>query len=121
MKTFLIVDDSKLMRMVAREIIQKFEFDIREAADGQLALDACLESMPDGILLDWNMPVMDGITFLRALRKVPNGDKPIVMFCTTENDLEFIQEGIDAGASEHIMKPFDLETITAKFKQVKLL
>lgn len=121
MKTCLVVDDSKVIRMVAKKILQDLKFETVEAADGQQALDACLTSMPDGILLDWNMPIMSGIEFLRELRAVPGGDKPIVVFCTTENDIEHIQEAIEAGANEYIMKPFDSEIIQAKFTQVGLL
>ena len=121
MKTCLIVDDSKVIRMVARKILQELEFETSEAADGQLALDACNESMPDAVLLDWNMPVMDGITFLRELRKTAGGDKPIVIFCTTENDLDDIQEAMTVGANEYIMKPFDSDIIQAKFQQVGLI
>ena len=121
MKSCLIVDDSKVIRMVAKKILADLEFETVEAADGQLALDACLAKMPDGVLLDWNMPVMSGIEFLRELRAAPGGDKPIVVFCTTENDIEHIQEAIEAGANEYIMKPFDSEIIQAKFTQVGLL
>lgn len=121
MKSCLIVDDSKVIRMVAKKILQDLEFETVEAADGKEALDACLGSMPDGVLLDWNMPVMSGIEFLRELRAAPGGDKPVVVFCTTENDIEHIQEAIEAGANEYIMKPFDSEIIQAKFTQVGLL
>ncbi len=121
MKSCLIVDDSKVIRMVARKILQELEFETDEAADGQEAVDACKGKMPDAILLDWNMPVMSGIDFLKELRKLPGGDAPIVVFCTTENDIEHIQEAIEAGANEYIMKPFDSEIIQAKFSQVGLL
>jgi two-component system chemotaxis response regulator CheY len=107
--------------MVAKKILHDLEFETVEAADGKQALDACLVNMPDGILLDWNMPVMSGIEFLRELRAASGGDKPIVVFCTTENDIEHIQEAIEAGANEYIMKPFDSEIIQAKFTQVGLL
>ena len=73
MKSCLIVDDSKVIRMVAKKILQDLEFETVEAADGQQALDACKETMPDGVLLDWNMPVMSGIEYLRALRALPGG------------------------------------------------
>ncbi|MBL4613761.1 MAG: response regulator [Magnetovibrio sp.] len=121
MKTCLIVDDSKVIRMVARKILQELEFATEEAADGQEALNACQASMPEAVLLDWNMPVMDGISFLRELRKTEGGDKPVVIFCTTENDLDHIQEAMTAGANEYIMKPFDSDIIQAKFQQVGLL
>ena len=121
MKYCLIVDDSKVIRMVARKIMEELDFETGEAADGQQAIDACKAKMPDAILLDWNMPVMDGIEFLRQLRELPGGDSPVVVFCTTENDFEHIQLAISAGADEYIMKPFDSEIIQAKFAQVGLL
>lgn len=107
--------------MVARKILQELDFETDEAADGQAALEACKNNMPDAVLLDWNMPVMSGIEFLRELRTLPSGMDPIVIFCTTENDIDHIQEAIGAGASEYIMKPFDSEIIQAKFAQVGLL
>ncbi|MBI4969242.1 MAG: response regulator [Rhodospirillales bacterium] len=121
MKSCLVVDDSKVIRMVARKILQELKFEVEEAADGKQALDACLKRLPDAVLLDWNMPVMNGLEFLIELRKLPGGDKPKVVFCTTENDIEHIQEAILSGANEYIMKPFDSEILQAKFSQVGLL
>jgi len=121
MKSCLIVDDSKVIRMVARKILEELSFQTLEAADGQEALNACKNKLPDAVLLDWNMPVMSGIEFLRELRALPGGDAPVVVFCTTENDIQHIQEAIEAGANEYIMKPFDSEIIQAKFSQVGLL
>lgn len=121
MKSCLVVDDSKVIRMVARRILQELEFDIDEAVDGKDALDSCRQSMPDVVLLDWNMPVMNGIEFLVALRQSAGGDHPIVVFCTTENDLDHIRQAMEAGANEYIMKPFDKEIIETKFTQVGLI
>ncbi|HMK67619.1 MAG TPA: response regulator [Stellaceae bacterium] len=121
MKSCLIVDDSKVVRRVARRILEGLHFTIEEAADGKLALEACLRCMPDMILLDWNMPVMNGIDFLRALRLTSGGEGPVVVFCTTENDMAHIQEAIVAGANEYIMKPFDGDIIQTKLAQVGLL
>ena len=121
MKSCLIVDDSRVVRKVARRILEDLHFSIEEAADGRLAMEACLRKMPDVILLDWNMPVMNGLDFLRALRKTPGGTSPVVVFCTTENDLAHIQEALGAGADEYIMKPFDGDIIRNKFAQVGLL
>ena len=121
MKSRLIVDDSKVVRMVARKILEELKFDIQEAADGKQAIAACEQKMPDAILLDWNMPVMNGLEFLKALRATKGGDSPIVVFCTTENDIAHIQQAISAGANEYIMKPFDSEIIETKFAQVGLI
>ncbi len=121
MKTCLIVDDSKIVRMVARKILEGLNFEIAEAEDGQQALDACMAEMPTAVLLDWNMPVKNGLEFLRELRALDDVDQPVVVFCTTENDMTHIQEAIQAGANEYIMKPFDSEIIESKFIQVGLL
>jgi len=121
MKSCLVVDDSRVIRMVARRILEQLEFQIDEAVDGKDALDACHRRMPDAILLDWNMPVMSGIEFLRALRAQDGIAQPVVVFCTTENDIGHIREAIEAGANEYIMKPFDRDIIEAKFHQVGLI
>lgn len=121
MKRCLIVDDSRVVRKVARRIIEDLDFTAEEAADGSEALEACRNHMPDAVLLDWNMPVMNGIDFLRALRREPGGDTPIVVFCTTENDMNHIAEAISSGANEYIMKPFDSEIIESKFAEVGLV
>lgn len=78
MKSCLIVDDSKVIRMVAKKILKELEFQTEEAEDGQIALDICRERMPDAILLDWNMPVLNGIDFLRQMRQLPGDRKSVV-------------------------------------------
>ncbi|MBK1664900.1 two-component system response regulator [Rhodospirillum rubrum] len=121
MKSCLIVDDSKVIRMVAKKILQELQFETLEAEDGKVALDACRKALPTAVLLDWNMSVMNGLEFLQELRKLPGGQQVIVVFCTTENDIDHIQEAIAHGANEYIMKPFDSEILQAKFQQVGLL
>ena len=81
MKTCLVVDDSRVIRKVARRILEDLGFEIAEAADGVEAMAWCRTSMPEAILLDWNMPVMDGLDFLRQLRAQPEGHLPVVVFC----------------------------------------
>ncbi len=121
MKQCLIVDDSRILRKIARKILEELQFSIEEAEDGAVALDCCRRSMPDAILLDWNMPTMSGIEFLRVLRREPFGSKPTVVFCTTENDIAHITEAIGAGANEYLIKPFDREIMEAKLAEAGLM
>jgi len=121
MRRCLIVDDSRVIRKVARRILEDMQFEIEEAADGLEALQACRRQMPEAILLDWTMPVMNGIDFLRQLRQESNGTKPTVIFCTTENDVERIAEALKAGADEYMMKPFDGDILQSKFAEAGLL
>ena len=121
MKSCLIVDDSRVVRMVARKILQDLSFECIEAEDGQKARALCEKAMPDAILLDWNMPVMNGLEFLRRLREEPGGDAPKVVFCSVENDLDRIREALTHGADEYIMKPFDGDIVASKLALVGLL
>lgn len=121
MKTCLLVDDSRVIRKVARRILEGLHFNCAEASDGVEALAYCRADMPDAVLLDWNMPAMNGLDFLRQLRREPGGDGPTVLFCTTENDVEHITLALDAGADEYIMKPFDGDIIESKFAEAGLV
>jgi two-component system chemotaxis response regulator CheY len=121
MKTCLVVDDSGVVRKIARRILEEMGFNIIEAEDGAKALEACKIAMPEAVLLDWNMPVMDGYEFLGNLRRMPGGDAPKVVFCTTENDMDHISRALHAGANEYIMKPFDKDIVATKFQEVGLI
>ena len=121
MRTCLVVDDSSVIRKIARRILEEMDFEIFEAEDGEKALEVCKRGLPDAVLLDWNMPVMDGYDFLSHLRRMPGGDQPKVVFCTTENGIEHISRALDGGANEYIMKPFDKDIVTAKFQEVGLI
>jgi two-component system chemotaxis response regulator CheY len=117
-RTCLIVDDSRIIRKVARRIVEGLGFEVDEAADGAEALTYCAGLMPDVVLLDWNMPVMDGMVFLKRLREQPGGDQPKVLFCTIETAPERIAEALGAGADEYVMKPFDGEILQSKLSEV---
>ncbi len=114
----LVVDDSAVVRKVARRILEKHGFSVREAADGRQALDAVGDAMPRLVLLDRNMPVMDGIEFLKALRAEYGPSDPTVVMCTTEAASEKIMEGLEAGADEYVMKPFDEAILMDKLAMV---
>ncbi|MCC5611732.1 response regulator [Nostoc sp. CHAB 5834] len=117
-RTCLIVDDSRIIRKVARRIVEGLGFEVDEAADGAEALSYCTGLMPDVVLLDWNMPVMDGMTFLRRLRGQAGGEGPKILFCTIETAPERIAEALSAGADDYVMKPFDSEIIHSKLCEV---
>jgi two-component system chemotaxis response regulator CheY len=115
MKSCLIVDDSSVVRKVARRILEDLDYVVDEAEDGQEALDKCRQQMPDAVLLDWHMPIMGGLEFLKLLRAYVGGTEPYVVFVTTENDIGQIAQAMRAGADDFMMKPFDRELLEAKF------
>lgn len=118
----LLVDDSRVVRRISRDILDPEGFNIAEAENGKQALEYCINNgMPDVILLDWNMPVMNGIEFLEELRKLENGGKPKVIFCTTESDISYISRAMSAGADEYIMKPFDKTILLGKMVYLGLM
>lgn len=121
MKLCLIVDDSRVVRKVARRIAEDLGLECAESEDGEKAYEFCKARMPDAIILDWNMPIMSGLEFVERLRQMEGGDHPRVIFCTTENDMKHIARAIQAGANEYIMKPFDSGIIKSKFIQVGLI
>ena len=116
MKSCLIVDDSSVVRKVARRILEDMDYIVEEAEDGQDAFDKCRQEMPDAILLDWNMPIMSGLEFLKLLRAYVGGDKPHIVYCTVENDIGAIALALKAGASDYMMKPFDRTVLETKFE-----
>jgi two-component system, chemotaxis family, chemotaxis protein CheY len=114
MRTCLVVDDSNVVRKVARRVFEILKFDVCEAGDGQEGLDLCQAAMPDAILLDGHLPVMASSEFLSSLRAMRDGRKPVVIFCTSENDRGEIARALSAGADDYVLKPFNRETIRAK-------
>ncbi len=115
MKSCLIVDDSTVVRKVARRILEDMDFIVDEAEDGQEAFDKCRQEMPDAILLDWNMPIMGGLEFLKLLRAYVGGGAPRVVYCVIENEIGQIALSKKAGATEVMMKPFDRDILESMF------
>lgn len=121
MKHCLVVDDSDVIRKVARRILERMQFEISEAENGQEAIERCTARMPDAILLDWHMPVMGGVEFLGALRLMNAETKPWVIYCTTENDPADISRAFAAGADDYILKPYDRSMLSAKLTDCGLI
>lgn len=122
MKLAMVVDDSKIVRKVTRKILESLGYtSILEAEDGSQALGFMSSHQPELIMLDWHMPVMDGLGFLKALRSREGVAQPVVIFCTTETDFANIQSAMEAGANEYVMKPFDEEIIRGKLEQLQLI
>lgn len=121
MKVAMVVDDSKIVRKVTQKILESLQYQVVEAENGKLALDVFSANHPSLIILDWHMPEMNGLEFLKALRARDDGKEVKVIFCTTVTDLGQIQEAIVAGADEYVMKPFDENIICGKLEQLGLL
>lgn len=118
MKHCLIVDDSAVIRKVAKRIMDGLALRTSEAEDGEQALSACRDDMPDAIFVDYNLPVMDGCDFLKSLRRMPGGETPKVVFCTIENDVALIARAMHSGADDYMMKPFSRDDMVAKLQEV---
>ena len=121
MKTCLVVDDSKIVRKVVRRIVETLGFNVLEAEHGQAAVDQVQAHAIDVIILDWNMPVMDGLECMKVIRADATLAQPKIIFCTTENEFSKIQQAIVAGADEYVMKPFDEAIIAGKMRQLGIL
>lgn len=110
----LIVDDSRFVRDFLRNLLEEKGIECEEAADGQQGLDQIHVNSPfDLALVDWNMPIMDGLDLLKNLRAEGYSDMKVMMV-TTEAEDDFIIRSLDAGADEYLMKPFDNEALTEK-------
>ncbi|MDX2157908.1 MAG: response regulator [Hyphomicrobiaceae bacterium] len=121
MKHCLVVDDSDVIRKVARRILESRGLEVTEAENGQEAVERCLQRMPDAVLLDWQMPVMSGLEFLGALRLSTRQPRPYIFYCTTENDPVEISRAIAGGANDYILKPFDRSSLEGKLSDAGLM
>ena len=121
MLCWLVVDDSEIIRKVARRILEDMNYMVIEADSGAAALEQCARAMPELILLDWQMPGMTGHEFLGLLQTVPTDRKPIVVYCTTENDPVDTARAFAGGAEALLLKPFNRATLRAKVGEVARL
>ena len=121
MKMCLVVDDSEVIRRVASRIAEKLQFVPLEAENGEAALEQCRNDMPDAILVDWQMPVLNGIDFIEALKPIKGGNRPKIFYCTTEHDVPHLSRALSAGACDFLLKPYDLDLVEEKFRKSGLI
>lgn len=114
----LIVDDSKTIRTILARTVSEIGFEVLEAANGREALETiAAEKTPvDLILLDWDMPEMNGLEMLKRLRQTPEFSSPVVVMVTAQTDIDHIGEALDAGANEYVMKPFTKDILVGKLE-----
>ena len=117
----LVVDDSRAMRMVLRQMLSEFGFDVAEAVHGRDAL-SYLQSNPDTTLalVDWNMPEMNGLELVEAVRGDARLKDVRMMMVTTETEMSSVERAMRAGANEYIMKPFSKAAILEKLQMLGL-
>ena len=118
----LIVDDSRATRTIIRKMLSDVGFEVFEAADGVEALKRLQEmAKPDVLLVDWNMPEMNGYDLVRAVRGDAQYDKVPLMMVTSETELGQMAKALAAGANEYVMKPFTKDVITGKLALLGVL
>ncbi len=119
----VVIDDSNTMRRILRNLVGHLGFNVYEATNGRDALDLLMElpTLPDIALIDWNMPVMNGLEFIRAVREVPEFRDMWLMMVTTESEHSQVVRALAAGAHEYIIKPFPPEVIKEKLAYLGLI
>lgn len=120
-KRCLIVDDSEVIREIAARIVADLGFESAQAENAALAIDFCKEKKTDVVLLDWDLPSMGALDFLRGAAELAAGEKPEIILCATENDPQQFTLAKAAGAAHHVLKPFDKALLEAKFCEIGLL
>jgi two-component system chemotaxis response regulator CheY len=118
----LVVDDSRAMRAILTRLLDGLGFDVAQAGDGQEALEVLGGGVrPDVILVDWNMPVMDGLTFIKQCRSHDEYRDIVLMMVTTESEQAQIVRALAAGAHEYVIKPFTEDVIAEKLALLGLV
>lgn len=122
MKSCLIVDDSGVVRKVERRIMEGLKFKAFEVELGVEALAYCRNNgMPDAILVDCTLPDLPSTDLLAQVRALPGGDKPVIIYCASENDTKELTRAISSGASDFILKPFNREELTTRLAAAGLV
>jgi two-component system chemotaxis response regulator CheY len=118
----LVVEDSKTIRMILTEYLRKMDIQVVEAANGREGLERLKEmAPPDLVLVDWNMPVMSGIDFIRAVRELHIYDPLPLIMVTTNSESDYVGTAMDAGANEYIQKPCSLDALREKLDLLGLI
>ncbi len=117
----LIADDSQIIRMVLAKIFSNFGFEVEVAEDGDEVIEKCLAIEPDIVVMDWWLPVIDGIDVLYKIRNDKHIRQPRIVFCSSNTKPEKIAEALQGGADDYLMKPFDEEIIKSKLIILGLL
>lgn len=120
-KTCLVVDDDHVFRAVMRLMLEKLGFKVAEAVDGADALEYCYGVLPDVILLDWSMPVMDGLAFLEAFATTRPQIRPKIIISTADTDISLLEQAFSARANDYLLKPYDQAALEAKLRDVGAL
>ena len=114
----LSVDDSRTIRLMLKRVFRPFHCELFEAADGMEGLEAVITHQPDLIMLDYNMPVMDGVTMLRKMRELDNIKRTPVIMLTAEDSNEIISTVARLGVRDYIIKPFEDENLLSKVSRI---
>jgi two-component system chemotaxis response regulator CheY len=120
MKIFMIADDSPVIRKVAKRIIEDLGFVVVEAESGEEAQSLCASSMPDGILVDWDLPGISGVELVTWLGHHPDAEHTKVIFCTSQVMLAEMTKAKRAGADGFLLKPFNRQMLANKFSELGL-
>lgn len=121
MPSCIVADDSKIMRMLLSKIMENFGYTVDEAEDGEDLLEQCAKNMPDLIISDWQLPLIDGIDVLYKIRSDKKVKQPVFMFCSYLKDRDIMKQAVAGGADDFIMRPFDEDIIASKLKMIRLL
>jgi two-component system chemotaxis response regulator CheY len=121
MKTCLVLEDSELIREIASRILKELSVIPCEAESAARGLDQCRAAKIDAVMLDWDLPAMGALDFLRGAADLPAEQKPVIILCATENDPQQFTLAKAAGAAHYLLKPFDQNSVAAKLAQIGLI